>query len=85
MSHKRGNVFIYLKPRELLKAMGLCLVDHYIGERREMVAKWIIHRLIFDMCQGVERQCGSAPCQFEWEQYLELRLSGAKGKGRRTQ
>ena len=43
MPRKRGDVWIYPKSREVLKAVGLCTVEHSNGVRRQTVAKWIVH------------------------------------------
>ena len=72
MPRKRGNVWEYLKSREVLAAVGLRSVEHCIGVRRATIARWITHRPIFDLCKETERRRGSTPRQFWWEQSLDL-------------
>ena len=57
----RGDEWIYPKSRRVLATVGLRPVEHYIGVRRNTIARWISHRPIFDLCKGVERRRGSVP------------------------
>ena len=61
MSRKRGDMWVYPKSREVLKAVGLHTVEHYIGTCCQTIARWIVHRPIFDLCKGEERRRRSAP------------------------
>ena len=72
MPRKRGDEWIYPKSRRVLATVGLRPVEHYIGVRRNTIARWISHGPIFNLCKGAERQRGSAPQQFWWEQCLDL-------------
>ncbi len=44
--------------------------------RWQRVASFIVNRLIFQLCQEGVRRCGSAACQFWWEQPLDLETAG---------
>ena len=72
MPRKRGGVWEYPKSREVLAAVGLRPVEHYIRVRRATIARWITHRPIFDLCKETERRRGLTPRQFWWEQSLDL-------------
>ena len=72
LPRKTGGTWKYPKSRGVLEAVGLRPVKHYIAVRRNTIARWIIHRPIFDLCRGAERRRGSAPRQFWWEQCLDL-------------
>ena len=72
MPHKGDDVWEYPNSWEVLAAMRLRPVEHYIVVRRNTTARWIIHRPIFGMCKETERRRGSVSRQFWWDQCLEL-------------
>ena len=72
MPRKRGGVWKYPKSRKVLAAVGLRLVEYYIGVRRATIAWWITHRPIFNLCTEMERRRGLTSLQFWWEQSLDL-------------
>ena len=62
----------YPNSGEVLKAVGLRTIDHYIGVRRETIAKFIVDRPLFRLCRDGGRKRGSTRRTFWWEQPLEL-------------
>jgi hypothetical protein len=60
---------------DVLEEVGLFPIDHYIGVRRQTIASFIVHQPIFDFCLNGRRRRGSSPCQFWWEQPMDLDLA----------
>jgi hypothetical protein len=66
------GMWTYPNSKEKLKAVGLGMIDHYIGFRRETIARFIVDWPLFALCQVGERMRGSMRCTFWWEQLLSL-------------
>ncbi len=62
----------YPHSETVLWDVRLNCISHYIGVWRQHIATFIVHWPIFQLCLDGERKCGSAPCQFWWEQPLDL-------------
>ena len=62
--------------KDVLKAVGLNTIDHYIGVRCETIARFIVDRPLFALCRDGERKRGSTHCTFWWEQPLSLNGTG---------
>ncbi len=60
----------YPSSRDVLKVVGLQMIGHYIGVRRETIAHFIVDRPLFALCWDGERKWGSARCTFWLEQPL---------------
>ena len=75
----RGN-WGYPELEEVLVAVGLHTIKHYIDVRRQTGATYIVHRLIFKTCKGTERQRGSASRNFWWDQEFNLELARSSCK-----
>ncbi len=66
----------YPSSKDVLKAVGLGTIDHYIGVRRKTIARFIVDRPLFALCRDGERKRGSTHCTFWWEQPLSLDGAG---------
>ena len=66
----------YPSSKDVLKAVGLETVDHYIGVRRKTIARFIVDRPLFALCRDEERKRGSTRHTFWWEQPLSLNGAG---------
>ena len=66
----------YRSSKDVLKAVGLETIDHYIGVRRKTIARFIVDRPLFALCRDGERKRGSTRCTFWWEQPLSLDGAG---------
>ncbi len=60
----------YSSSRDVLKAVRLQTIGHYIGVCWETIARFIVDRPLFALCWDGERKRGSARCTFWWEQPL---------------
>ncbi len=66
------GTWTYPSSRDVLKAVGLQTIDHYIGVRRETIARFIVDRPLFALCREGDRKRGSARRTFWWEQPLSI-------------
>ncbi len=62
-----NGTWTYPSSRDVLKAVGLQTIDHYIGTRRETIARFIVDRPLFVLCWDGNRKRGSARRTFWWE------------------
>jgi len=71
---KRGahNVWIYPKTADVLKECGMQSIAEYIHNRRQTIAVYVATRPILEACRQGERQRGSMPRQWWWEQPMNL-------------
>ena len=66
-----SGTWTYPSSKDVLKAVGLKTIDHYIGVRRETIARFIVDRPFFVLARmeegrealRVARFGGSSPCQ----------------------
>ncbi len=56
----------------LLEECGMHTIGHYIGVRRETIAKYVVGCSILAECQGADRRCGLVPWRWWWEQRMCL-------------
>jgi len=70
------GTWTYPSSKAVLKAVGLKPIDHYIGVRRETIARFIVDRPLFALCRDGERRRGSTRRTFWWEQPLSLDDAG---------
>ena len=68
----RNREWLYPKSAAVLKAAGLYTINHCIGVQRNTVAKYIVHRSIFEMVSNTKRLTGTPPRQVWWDQDLDL-------------
>ncbi len=66
----------YSSSKDVLKAVGLKTIDHYIGVCRETIARFIVDRPLFALCWDGGRRKGSTRRTFWWEQPLSLDDAG---------
>ena len=62
----------YPPTKKVLEECGLFLMTHYIELRRQHVTSFIVNRPIVYLCVESNRMRGTAPCQYWWEQPLDL-------------
>ena len=81
LTNKTGETWRYPKTSEVLKAAGLHTIAHCVQVRRQSIAKWLVDRPMFEMVQGIERRHGTTPCQFWWDQPMDLnKARGVRGQ-----
>ena len=64
----------------VLEEVGLNSIAHYVEVQRQTIVRFIVDRLIFSFCSEAERWRGTAPCQWWWEQSMELDLESGEGE-----
>ncbi len=53
----------YPSLKDVLKAVGLWMIDHYIGVCWETIACFIVDQPLFALCRDGERKRGSMHCK----------------------
>jgi hypothetical protein len=66
------GTWTYPSSRDVLKAVGLQTIDHYIGACQETITRFIVDRPLFALCRDGNRKRGSARRTFWWEQPLSI-------------
>ncbi len=66
----------YPNSENVLQDVGLQSISPYIGIWREHIANFTVNQPIFQLCLEGVRKCGSAHCQFWWEQPLDIDTAG---------
>ncbi len=64
----------YLSSKDVLKAVGLKMIDHYIGVCCDTIARFIMDQPLFVLSWDGKRRRGSVCCTLWWEQPLSLDL-----------
>jgi len=62
----------YPPSEDVLEEVGIHPIVHHIEVQRQMVASFDVNRSIFNFCMDGERRRGTSPCQFWWEQPMDL-------------
>jgi hypothetical protein len=62
----------YPSSRDVLRAVGLQTIDHYIGICWETIARFIMDQPLFALCCDGERKRRSLHCTLWWEQPLSI-------------
>jgi hypothetical protein len=70
------RTWTYPSLKDVLKAVGLKMINHYIGVRRETIARFIVDQPLFVLCRDGGRRRGSTHRTFWWEQPLSLDNTG---------
>jgi hypothetical protein len=78
---KRGadGVWIYPSSKDVLQECSLRTIKDYIRKRRDTIAIYVATRPILEACRQGERQRGSMPRQWWWEQLITLGDDDATG------
>ncbi len=66
------ETWTYPSSRDVLKAVGLWTIGHYLGVCWDTIAHFIMDRPLFVLCWDGERKRGSVHCTFWWEQPLSI-------------
>ena len=64
--------WVYPKSKDVLAATRLKPVTTYIVWRQQNIAKTTEGGILFEECREAEKQHGSPPYQFRWEQEMGL-------------
>jgi hypothetical protein len=64
---------------EVLTAVGLKTIAHYMGMHCQTIANFIINRPIYELCVGAVRKRGSPVLPFWWDQPMDLDLAEEGG------
>ncbi len=70
------GTWTFPSSKDVLKAVGLKMIDHYIGVCQETIARFIVDQPLFALCRDGGRRRGSTRCMFWWEQPLSLEDAG---------
>ncbi len=70
------GMWMYPSSKDVLKAVELKTIDHYIGVCRGTIARFIIDKPLFALCRDGGRKRGSTRRTFWWEQPLSLDDAG---------
>jgi hypothetical protein len=80
MSGKRSeqNVdgsWTYPGSEDVLEAVGMKPITHYVAVRRQTIANFIVNQPILELCVGAVRKRGSPVRPFWWDQPMDLDLA----------
>ncbi len=70
------GTWTYPGSKDVLKAVELKMIHHYIGVCWETIARFIVDQPLFAPCRDGGRKRGSTRCTFWWEQPLSLDDAG---------
>ena len=68
----------YPATEDVMEEAGLYPAAHYVDVRRQTIARFIVNRPIYGFCEGSERQRGTSPRQWWWEQPMDLDVARAE-------
>ena len=66
------GMWMYPSSRDVLNAVGLQMIGHYIGVHQETIARFIVDRPLLALCRDGEKKRGSVCRTFFWEQPLSI-------------
>jgi hypothetical protein len=69
------GTWTYPSSRDVLKAVRLQTINHYISACRETIARFIVDQPLFALCWDGNRKRGSAHHTFWWEQPLSINIA----------
>ncbi len=72
-TRKPDGTWTYPSSRDVLKAVELQTIGHYIGICQETIARFIVDQPLFALCRDGERKRGSVRRTFWWEQPLTIK------------
>ncbi len=70
-----NGTWTYPSLREVLKAVGLWTIDHYIGVCQENIAHFIVDQPLFALCRNGERKRRSMRRTCWWEQPMSINVA----------
>jgi hypothetical protein len=70
---------MYPHLEDVLQAVGLKPITHYVGMQQQTVANFIINQPIYELCSGAVRKRGSPVQPFWWDQPMDLDLVQERG------
>ncbi len=70
------GTWTYHSSKDVLKVVGLKMINHNIGVCRETIARFIVDQPLFALCRDGGRRRGSTHHTFWWEQPLSLDDTG---------
>ncbi len=69
----------YLRLEEVLEAVGMKSIAHYVDVQQQTVANSIVNRPIHELCVGAVRKRGLPVQPFWWDQPMDLDLVRERG------
>ncbi len=72
---KEDGSWTYPRSEDVLQAVGLKPIAHYVGVRRQTIANFIVNRPIYELCAGAVRKKGLPVQPFWWDQPMDLDLA----------
>ncbi len=69
----------YPHSEDVLKAVSLNSIAHYVDVRRQIVANFIINQPIHELCARAVRKRGLPVRPFWWDQPMDLNLAWERG------
>jgi hypothetical protein len=76
---KPDGSWSYPRLKDILEAVGLQTIAHYMGVRRLTVANFILNWPIWELCAGAVRRRGLPIQPFWWDQPMDLDLAKERG------
>ncbi len=65
----------YPCSEDVLEAVGMKPIAHYVAVRRQTIANFIVNQPILELCGGAVRKRGSPVRPFWWDQPMDLDLA----------
>jgi hypothetical protein len=69
----------YPRSEEVLEAVGMKSISHYLAVRQQTIANFIVNRPIHELCTGAARKRGLPVRPFLWDQPMDLDLAWERG------
>jgi hypothetical protein len=76
---KEDGSWTYPHLEDVLKAVALKPIAHYVDVRGQTVANFIVNWPIYELCMGAVRKRGSPIQPFWWDQPMDLDLVQERG------
>ncbi len=77
--HGPDRRWTYPKSEDVLEDCGLRTIVEYIKKRRDTIAAYVVKCSIFCDCMDSKQKRGLVPCQWWWEQEMDLNAYDATG------
>jgi hypothetical protein len=72
---KEDGSWMYPCLEDVLQAVGLTPIAHFVGMQRQTIANFIINPPIYELCTGAVRKRGLPVQPFWWDQPMDLDLA----------